>query len=275
MSNSIERGLLEDILETRKSEMDKYGRTKTYDQISMFLQEDRQISFSLVNHALAIIDDQVDTNGNEEQLSKVKAILEQGFQGQEVEITETWERNIYKLGQTLSRLHENGFVHAAGIFDEIINYWEIEKQNLDRKGKVLSSVELDDLSLKIGKSIGLQFLYLLCPDLDQESRESIAASYGIAIKLADNLSDLNEDFEQAYINISRENIEKYHLNITDINAGDLHEYKKAEVGRIKKSYEECDKIVDEILERHPSQKEGAILFKDIAHSWLKQASNEI
>ncbi|MFA4852095.1 MAG: hypothetical protein WC924_03175 [Candidatus Gracilibacteria bacterium] len=274
MINSIESGLLEDIPETRKLEMDRYGRTKIYDQISTFLQGDRQIAFSLVNHALAIVDDEIDSSGNEVQLNRAKEILNQGFQGQEAEITETWGHNIYILGQTLSRLHDDGFVHAAGIFDEIINYWEIEKQNIDRKEKVLPSVELDDLSLKIGKSIGIQFLYLLCPDLAQESRESIATSYGFAIKLADNLSDLQEDFEQGYVNISRENIEKYHLNISDLNEGNLKSYRKTEFGRIKQYYEEGDKIVDEISERYPSQKKGILIFKDIAHSWLKQVSDE-
>ena len=274
MMNSIESGLLEDIPETRKLEMDRYGRTKIYDQISTFLQGDREIAFSLVNHALAIIDDEIDSSGNEVQLERAKEILNQGFYGQEAKIAETWGHNIYKLGQTLSRLHDGGFVHAVGIFNEIINYWEIEKQNLARKGKVLPSVKLDDLSLKVGKSIGLQFLYLLCPDLAQEFRESIATSYGFAIKLADNLSDLQEDFQQGYINVSRENIEQYHLNISALNEGDLHSYKRIEFSRIKQYYEEGDKIVDEISKRYPSQKKGILFFKDIAHSWLKQVSDE-
>lgn len=266
-----EKDLRGHVSEERKLEMEKYGRTKIYDQVSEYLQGDRQIAFSLVNHALAIVDDQIDKGSNIEHLDKAKTILNQGFQGEAAELTKTWEKDIFKLGQTLSRLDEDGFSEAKGVLDEVVNYWEIEKQNLDRRGKVLDSSDLDDLNLGIGKSVGLQFLALLCPDLDKESKESIAASYGLAIKLADNLSDLNEDLEQGYINIPKEGIEKYHLNVSDLNQGDLPSYKKTELGRIKQSYEEADRIVDEVIKQNPSQQKGLSIFKDIAHSWLKQA----
>ncbi|MEK7652950.1 MAG: hypothetical protein AAB358_00480 [Patescibacteria group bacterium] len=275
MTNTTESGLRDDLSETRKLEMDRYGRTDTYDQIAIFLQGDRQTAFSLVNHALAIVDDEIDANGNGEHLNKAKVLLNQGFREQEAKFVEPWERNIYKLGQTLSRLHRDGFLYAPNVVSEINNYWEIEKQNLSRKGRILSSVELHELNLGIGRSVGLQFLYLLCPDLDQECRESIATSYGIAIKLADNLSDLNEDLEQGYINISGDNIGKHHLNIAQKYEGDLQSYKAEEFVRIKQYYDEEDRIVDEIIKKYPSQEKGILFFKNIAHSWLQQITDEM
>lgn len=273
--DSLEKKLRKDVSEVRQLEMEKYGRTKIYDHISEFLQGDMLLAFSLVNHSLAIIDDGVDAGSNKEQLNKAKTILTKGFQGGNAENTEICEGYIYELGLTLSKLHISNFHHAVAVFNEIINYWEIEIQNLDRKGTILKSNDLDNLNLRIGESVSLQFLYLLCPNLDKESRKVIASSYGIAIKLADNLSDLNEDLERGYINISRENIEKYQLNISSINDANLQSYKETEFRRIKQYYEEGDKIVDEILENDPSQEKGLITFKEIAHSWLKQVADEI
>ncbi|MDD5726084.1 MAG: hypothetical protein PHC53_01580 [Patescibacteria group bacterium] len=266
-----EKDLRGHVSEERRLEMEKYGRTKIYDQVAEYLQGDRQGAFSLVNHALAVIDDQIDNDSNIEHLNKAKAILNKGFRGEATELTEAWEKDIFKLGQTLSRLSGDGFSEAKEVFDEVVNYWEIEKQNLDRKGKALGSPDLDDLNLKIGKSIGLQFLALLCPGLDKESKESIAASYGLAIKLADNLSDLSEDLAQGYINIPKEGIEKYGLDVSDLNQGDLLSYKKTELERIKQYYEEADKLVKVAIEHHPQQEKGLSIFRDIAHSWLKQA----
>ncbi|MFA6099836.1 MAG: squalene/phytoene synthase family protein [Patescibacteria group bacterium] len=259
------------VSEERKLEMEKYGRTKIYDQVAEYLQGDRQTAFSLVNHALAVIDDQIDNDSNIEYLDRAKEILNKGFRGETAELTKTWEKDIFKLGQTLSRLDEDDFSEAKEVLDEVVNYWEIERQNLDRKGKILDSPDLDDLNLKIGKSIGLQFLSLLCPGLDKESKESIAASYGLAIKLADNLSDLNEDLAQGYINVPKKGIEKYGLDVSDLNHGDLLSYKKTELERIKQYYEEADRIVEGAVKQNPSQQKGLSIFKDIAHSWLKQA----
>ncbi|MHB8831142.1 MAG: squalene/phytoene synthase family protein [Patescibacteria group bacterium] len=270
-----EKDLRGHVSEERKLEMEKYGRTKIYDQVAEYLQGDRQGAFSLVNHALAVIDDQIDKDSNIEHLNKAKAILNKGFQGEATELIETWEKDIFKLGQTLSRLDGDGFSEAKEVFDEVVNYWEIERQNLERKGKVLDSPDLDDLNLRIGKSVGLQFLALLCPGLDKESKESIAASYGLAIKLADNLSDLSEDLEQGYINIPKEGIEKYGLDVSDLNQGDLLSYKKTELERIKQYYEEADRIVEDAIKQNTSQQKGLSIFKDIAHSWLKQVSDKM
>lgn len=267
----LEIDLRKEISDGRKSEMDRYGRTAAYDHVSRLLLGDRQTTFSLINHALAVIDDGIDVNGNKTQLSKAKVILKQGFQGEDVELAEKWEKNILKLGQTLSKLRESDFAHAEDILNEVINFWEVEAQNLDRRGTVLAAKDLDDLNLGIGKSISMQFLYLLCPGLDKGIRDSIASSYGLAIKLADNLSDLSEDLKEGFINISRENIALYGFDISDMNRNNLQAYRNTELARIKRYYAEGDEIVSKIIKDDPAQRESILTFKDIAYSWLKQA----
>lgn len=265
-----EKDLRGHVTAERNLEMERYGRFKIYDQVAEFLQGDKRVAFSLVNHALAIVDDQIDNDSNIGHLHRAKDILTKGSRGEEMEIAEAWEKDLYELGQTLSRLEKDGFVQAKEIFDEVLNYWKIEARNLDRKGKVLEASDLDNLNLEIGKSIGRQFLSLLCPDLGEEAKESIASSYGLAIKLADNLSDLDEDLVKAYVNIPKEGVEKYQLDVSNLEKGDAQAYRKMEFGRIQQCYGKADEIIEDAAKKHPSQEKGLALFRDISHSWLRQ-----
>jgi len=254
----------------RKVEMDKYGRIDIYNKISKFLQGNRREAFSLVNHSLAIVDDEIDDNGNKNQLNKAKAILRNGFQRKKIKTTKMWERNVFKLGLILFCLDRDGFKQAKKIFNEVITYWKIEKKNLDRKGKILNLRSLDKLNLNIGKSVILQFLYLLCPNLNDNSKKSIASLYGFSIKLADNIADLHEDIKEGYINISKEDIERYNLNIFALKKDGLSLYKRKEFERIKKYYKESDKTLVNVSKKYSSQKKGLLFIKDFSRSWLKQ-----
>ena len=272
MITSLEKDLRKHISKKRKLEMEKYGRIKSYDQILEFLQKDTQTLFSLINHAPTIIDDKIDADGNKKRLDRAVFILNQSFQGRKIFLQENWGENVFKLGRILLKLHKNNYNNAINILNEVIKYWKIEKQNFGRKNKILNSRDLDKLSLEIGKSVGIQFLYILCPKLDVKSREIIASLYGLAIKIADNLSDLDEDLERGYINISKENIEKYKIKLTNLSEKELQPYVKKEFNRAREYYKKSDITVEKILKRYPSQKKGILLFQNIAHSWFKQVS---
>ena len=269
---STEKSLRNRISQKRLLEMKKYGRIKIYNSISNFLKGDKKIAFSLVNHALAIIDDNLDTSENKKQLDRAIVILTIGFQNRENLLKNSWEKDILKLGQTLLKLYENNFTEAKEIFKEVIKYWEIEKKNIARKGKIFNSHNLDKLNLEIGKSVSIQFLYFLCPSLNKNIREKIASLYGFAIKLAVNLSDLNEDLKEGYINISKEKIKKYKINLTNLSEKDLESYIKEEFKRVKRYYKRGDNVVEEILKEFPSSYDGILMFKDISYSWFKQVS---
>lgn len=271
MTDNNEQNLRRRISKERSLEMEKYGRTKIYDEIAKFLQGDKRTTFSLINHALAIVDDSIDTTANTKQLDKAKEILTKSFHNKEVLINLDWEKDISKLGQTLSKLNKDKFVYATDIFNEVINYWDIEKNNLNRKGKILHSSNLDKLNLEIGKSVGIQFLYLLCPELDKKVISGVATLYGFSIKLADNLSDLKEDFKKGYINISKENLRKYKLGLNS-SEKELLPYIGEEFKRVKDNYLKSDENLRDILKQYPSSKAGLLIFKDIAYSWFNQVS---
>lgn len=272
MEQYLENNLRKRISKARKLEMEKYGRIKSYDQVANFLQGDRQTTFSLINHVLAIIDDKIDKDGNKRRLEKAVFVLTQSFQKRKILLQNNWEKNVFKLGRVLLKLHEGNYNNATNILNEIIKYWRIEKRNLNRKNKILNSYNLDKLNLEIGRSVGLQFLYILCPELNMKDRERVASLYGFTIKLADNLSDLNEDMERGYINISKENIKKYKIQITDSSEKALQPYIKKEYNRVRQYYKKSDLVTEKILQQYPSQKKGILLFQKIAYSWFKQVS---
>jgi len=269
--DTTEQNLRKHISKERTLEMEKYGRTKIYDKIAEFLKGDKKTAFSLINHALAIIDDNIDTTANSKQLDKAKEILTKSFNNKEVIVNLDWEKDIAKLGQTLSKLNKDKFVYAPDIFNEVMNYWDIEKDNLNRKGKILHCSNLDKLNLEIGKSVGIQFLCLLCPELDKKIIVQIASLYGFSIKLADNLSDLKEDLEKGYINISEENLRKFKLRLNS-SEKELLPYIYEEFRRTKENYLKSDETLNDILKQHPSSKTGLLIFKDIAYSWFNQVS---
>ena len=252
--------------------MTKYGRTKIYDEITTFLHGDKQTAFSLINHSLAIIDDKIDKNGNTRQLDRAREILNKSFNEQNIAPTQDWEKDIEELGRILLKLKNERFVYAEDIFYEIINYWNIENKNINRKGKILNLSDLDKLNLEIGESIGIQFLCLLCEELDKETIYSIAHIYGFSIKIADNLSDLKEDLENSYINISKESIKKYSIKLKNLSEGDLLDYIAEEFERVKRYYKKADEVLEKVLKKSPASTKGLLIFKNIAHSWFNQAS---
>lgn len=272
MVTVLEKNLRKRISKVRNLEMEKYGRVKLYNQIANFLQKDQQTAFSLINHTPAIIDDKIDKDDNIKRLDKAIIILNRSFQERKILLQKDWERDIFKLGQILLKLHKDNYSNAVKILNEIIKYWKIENRNLGRKNKTLSSRNLDKLNLEIGKSVGLQFLYILCPELGIKNREIIASLYGFAIKLADNLSDLNEDLERGYINISKEDVEKYKIKLTNLSEKELQLYIKKEFNRVKQYYKKSDLVAEKILKQYPSQKKGILIFQKIARSWFKQVS---
>ena len=275
MITILEKDLHKRISKERKLEMEKYGRTKSYDQISDFLQGDRQTAFSLINHTLAIIDDKIDVDDNKKRLDRAIFVLNQGFSEKKNFTAKNWEKDVFKLGRVLLKLHKSNYSNAINILNEVIKYWKIEKQNLNRKNKILNSYDLDKLNLEIGKSVGLQFLYILCPELSIKNKIIIASSYGLAIKLADNLSDLSKDLERRYINISKENIKKYNIKLINLSEKELQPYIKNEFNRVRRYYKKSDTVAEKILKQYPSQKKGILLFQNIANSWFKQASEVV
>jgi len=268
---SEKRALQEANLE-RIKEMKMYGRIKTYKRINSLLKKDLREGFILTNHALAIVDDSLDNEGG--NLSETEKVFSRSFNGEDFKLNNEKLRKIQRLGYILRKLKINGFKNAQKIYLEIINYWKIDVRDRSRRFKILSAKDLDNLNKQIGASVGKQFLYFLTPNLDLKTISLLAVLYGRAIKYADNLSDLNDDLNRGYINISKEDIKKYKLfvsmNSNGIKVMDLNYYKKAELKRVEKMFKKAYNKMMKVSSNNHNYKEMLTLFNEVSESWLKQ-----
>ncbi|MBU1092507.1 hypothetical protein KJ836_02470 [Patescibacteria group bacterium] len=267
---STETKLISDISDTRHEEIIRYGRAEIFEEIDHYLEGDFRRAFMLVNHVPAILDDLIDANGDNARLAEAKQILSMSFNGNNIQTPESWSKHIGELGDILATMNREGISSAKQICDEVLGYWTIEEANLNRRTQILNAEDLDELNSDIGRSVGMQFLHLLTPDLDEDSKKGVARAYGFAIKLADNLSDVAEDLDKGFINISQEDIESFGINIKDWDQSNEQLYIDAMLIRIKQQYTVSDVILDRVIETNPNAVRGLELFKKVAHSWLKQ-----
>ncbi len=262
--------LISDISDTRHEEIIRYGRAEIFEEIDHYLEGDFRRAFMLVNHVPAILDDLIDGNGDKARLAEAKQILSMSFNGNDIQTPESWSKHIGELGGILATMDREGISSAKQIRDEVLDYWTIEEANLNRRTQILNAEDLDELNRDIGRSVGMQFLHLLTPDLDEDSKKAVARAYGFAIKLADNLSDVAEDLDKGFINISQEDMKSFDIDVKDWDQSNEQSYINAMLERVKQRYAISDVILDQAIETNPNATRGLKLFQEVAHSWLKQ-----
>ena len=266
----------------RIDEMDKYGRSTAYTKLHKFLKGDRLKGFILTNYALAIVDDVLDKNGDCELIKKSGMTLSNGFDDKKISERKKWIKNIAELGRILRKLDASGFNTSEEIYQEILNFYKADYKDMNRRWNILNQETLDALNQEIGRTVGAQFMYFLFPDMDKRVTQKISSIYGLAVKTADNLSDLDRDFNRGYINISKENIDKYKLKVKIkkyhpvIVEGNIKKYKKSELQRVKRLFKKADKIIVETSKKYNKESEKLnILSEGVLKSWLRQAVDSI
>ena len=169
-------------------------------------------------------------------------------------------------------------------YQEVLNFWRVEERNFQRRWKILDKSTLDEITLGIGALVASQFLYILdSPKVFNEFTQ-LARSYGLAVKLADNLCDYREDIQKGYINVPQKDI--HHVSgisiednrVVQINPIGLAlstEYMDKEYQSIEQAFSSADRLMLITRARRPiwSRKsdERLCLFGQFCHSWLNQA----
>jgi len=278
---AFENSLLKETSPERIDEMDKYGRSDAHRRIHSFLEGDRLEGFMLANFGLAIIDDFLDKeNRKEGDLEKLAKILKEGYEGKKLNRRDKLLNCVSKLGNILYRLEQKRYFYAKDIFLETLNFFKADQKNLNRGGEIFSQKKLDKLNMAIGGSIGRQLMYFVFPIVPKNIIQNIADKYGYAVKIADNLSDLEYDLKRGLINISKESIKKYDLKFIKNRYGSflinhsesLLEYKRNEFIRIKSVFANASKELNKLIKKYGEEKEKLNAFRDLFHSWLKQVS---
>lgn len=283
--------LEEGLVDNRTDEMEKWGRTHIYPRMRNLLEEKRGGALDLVNHGLAMVDDELDSSADPiERLRYFQEIFQQGFSGTQVTTSTLTEQAVVDLGYTLHELTSAPFLHfsdrAIGkrTFGDVLKFWDAEQRNFRRKGKILNKGTLDEITLGIGAQVASQFLYILDSPRVYNEFTQLARAYGLAVKLADNLCDFREDIQKGFVNIPQEDIHHVRgisiednrvIQIDPMNLSLSVEYMGREYQRIKQVFASADRLMLIARARRPiwSKKvdEKLCLFGQFCNSWFDQA----
>ncbi|MFA5792397.1 MAG: squalene/phytoene synthase family protein [Candidatus Gracilibacteria bacterium] len=287
MGNQLEAGLTHE----RSTEMDRYGRTQIYCKIQALLEGKRRRALDLVNHGIAMVDDVLDSKTDPlSHLKRIQEIFRQSFFGATIETSEPDEQAVVDLGHTLNELTHSAFPNftdnAIGrhTYLEVLNYWDAEQRNLRRRWQVLDRETLDGITSDIGSLVASQMLFILDPPRDPYEFIPLAKMYGLAVKLADNLSDFRDDIQKGFVNIPKEDI--HHVTgiyveddrLTRVDPDNLAlglEYRGREYQRAQRVFEVADNLLLKARLNRPiwdrRLDERLHLFGEFCHTWLDQA----
>jgi len=284
---SLEEGLTE----SRTDEMNKWGRTQIYPRMRTLLGEQRGIVLDLVNHGLAMVDDELDSD-SPKQLGHYQQMFRQSYSGITIQASTPAEQAVTNLGYALRRLVSAPFLHfrdrAIGkhTYQEVLNFWDIEERNFQRKGQILDRATLEEINLGIGALVASQFLYIFDSPRVYNEFTQLARAYGLAVKLADNLCDYREDIQDGFVNIPKEEIYQVRgisiendriIGVDSAKLGLSPEYVEREHERIKQVFDSADRLMLVARARRPvwSRKtdEALNLFGEFCHTWLEQAND--
>ncbi len=276
---ALENSLLRETSQQRCAEMDKYGRSNAHKRMQNSLKGNRLKGFLLANFGLAIIDDLVDKEHRESEFKILVEVLENSYKNKKLNKINKLSKYIIKLGKILSQLKKEGYIYAEEIYYETIKILKADQRNFSRNGKIFSQKKLDKLNYDFGGSIARQLMYFLFAKIPKKEIQEVADKFGYAVRIADSLSDINEDLKKGIINISKENIKKYKLKISkkrgknySIEASkSLLQYYNAELIKVEQSFSKAFNSLNRLIEKYPKEKKKLIAFGDLCLSWLKQA----
>src|SRR3989344_3991991 len=196
MSHHLE----ERLIRNRIDEMHKYRRDTIYSQMRELITDDRRKVLDLVNHGLALVDDELDSNPDPLKIiSHMRIIFRKSYENEHIETSTDAEHAVVDLSYALKELAcapwwciKNRAI-GKNTYKEVLGFWETEEKNFQRKGKILDKNTLDNITLGIGTFVAAHFLFVLdsprATYLNDNEFSELSRAYGLAVKLADNLCD--------------------------------------------------------------------------------------
>ena len=138
--------LEKELTDGRTDEMNRWGRTNIYPRMRNLLDKQRGIVLDLVNHGLAMVDDELDSSSDPlGQLKLIQQMFKQSYSGEAVRVSTPTAQAVIDLGYALKGLSSTSFLHFSdrGVgkhtYQEVLNYWGIEERNFQRIYKLFSN----------------------------------------------------------------------------------------------------------------------------------------
>jgi len=251
----------------------------------------RARALDLLNYGLAMVDDELDLSDDPlGGLRYFQGMFQQSYSGASLVPSTQTEQAVVDLGCALNELVSAPILRfadrAAGrrAYEDVLSFWKMEERNFQRKGRVLDRATLDEINSGIGAFVASQFLYLLDSPRVFNEFAQLAQTYGLAVKLADNLCDFREDISRGFVNIPQEDIHQVSgISIEDGRVIQVEpeklalsgEYVDEEHQRIEGMFASADRLMLFARARRPIWAKGLderlCLFGQFCHSWLDQA----
>ncbi len=122
----------------------------------------------------------------------------------------------------LAQFFDNERKHYSGRALEVVqDLYESAWEDVDRRGKILSQEEMDQLLYKKARSFFK--LYFILADFDLgEQLDDLSYVLGMGLGILDDILDIAFDYESNYINISREEMEMLGIDLQPDDKGFLN-----------------------------------------------------
>lgn len=250
------------------------SRTKIIREMSKLLDDETRKMFQHFHFVIVSTDRLVDRNKKRKEIFlKFVDLTKKTWKGEKISSLDEYESSAIELIEGLKKMKEEGFSQADYVFSDIQELFWGEFKDASRRGKILTTNELQTIRLGVSKGQAAIYLHLLFPWLERKAIEQIALKYGLAVKIADDIIDWCDDILWSFINISKEDIKNVH-GITIRN--DFVEYVdgekltlengyiKREIEKINDLFREADKLLEEIVPKNTARE----IFKDFMYSWL-------
>jgi len=240
----------------------------------------------LIRSAMIGIDNLVDNNGcTAEYFLRIKKLIETAWEKGRFRARNDYEAKLVSAIRILREFYNEGYLQTYNIFRDLLRGYEAEFEWASHRNRILRSEKIKKLNTDIGSEVVTIFInsQISKPTAPKILRE-IVQKYGLAIKMADNLSSFYTDILEGFVTIPRENIDNVNgLIIKKDKLVGLDE-KKMEINKkfvfeqqkeTMKVYQEANQTLDKNRKRFGLTKRQVQLFKKWAFSWFRDMMEEL
>lgn len=188
-------------------------------------RDDRYISYLLYSY-LRSVDDFVDEKDGSNDLRK-KFVLEQQ------KTVNNLYNNDRKSNTLIGRIIDYDRSNDCRLKPCILKMLEIFEFDVSRRNKFVSSEKLENYSVNLGSAYTQVLLNFVEPGYKYQHADSLLAH---ACHLAHMLRDFKEDIDLGYINLSKEEIKRYGIELNRISDPNLKIWLKDKIKLIKEHF---------------------------------------
>lgn len=234
---------MEDIILKRAIEISKKENKLAYILAKHLVVKRMQKIAFLVYYFLRWIDDALDQGYLSKRqklkfLRKEKKVIESVFSYKQVESLNEYETCIRLMKKLDSKV---AYKMKKYVLDNYLTAFEFEL----KRSRIVTKKWLLKYAYYVGGSFANIGILVLDPDVDTKIMNGISKTVASASDLAHLLRDFRKDIRNSQINIPKEDIEKFNININKMNENsqELRNFTRSQVGEIESLFSSGEKYI--------------------------------